>query len=108
MARPILHSDAIPVDEMVGQNILGENQFPMITDAQIQAATTYVDLKTAITNYAGHSETDGFKPGFKRSMDLGSATTSLSDANVQAATNAATLAANTFGTPGKVGPLNPV
>lgn len=105
MAIPVLHSDQFYLDQEVGNNILGANQFPLYSDAALQAATNTADLKALVTAYSGHSETEGFKPGVKRALDLGNASGSLSDANVAAATNAATLAANTTASPGKVWPL---
>jgi hypothetical protein len=105
MAQPLIHIDAYYLDQAVGENILGQNAFPLWTDAQLVAATSIEDLKTAIDNYAGHSETQGFKAGVKRALDVGKADGSCSDTNVQAATTAATLAANTYADPGKLWPL---
>lgn len=105
MAIPILHSDQFYLDQEVGANILGANQFPFYSDAQLQAATNTADLKVLVAAYAGHSDTEGFKPGVRRALDLGNTSGSLSDANVAAATTAATLAANTTGSPGKIWPL---
>lgn len=105
MAQPLIHADAYYLDQLVGENVLGQNAFPLVTNAQIIAATNTADLKTNIDAYVGHSETEGFKPGVKRALDIGNADGSLSDANVQAATTAATLAANTFADPGKLWPL---
>lgn len=106
MAQPLIHADAYYLDQVVGENILGQNAFPLITDAQIVAATNTTDLKAAVDAYSGHSETEGFKPGVKRALDIGNVDGSLSDTNVQAATNAATLAANTYTDPGKKWPLH--
>lgn len=105
MAAPLLHADAYYLDQAVGEGLLGENQIPLLTNAQIIAATNTTDLKNNIDAYVGHSEQEGFKPGVKRILDIGNADGSLSDANVQAATTAATLAANTFADPAKVWPL---
>lgn len=85
---------------------MGQNGFPLVTSTQIAAATNTAGLKVDIDAYAGHSETEGFKPGVKRALDIGLADGSLSDANVQAATTAATLAANTYADPGKLWPLH--
>lgn len=106
MAVAILHADQYYLDQVVGENILGENQFPMLSDVQIAAATNVADLKAGIDAFVGHSETEGFKPGIKRALDIGHDDTSLSDTNVAAATNAATLAANTTADPGKIWPLH--
>lgn len=106
MAQPLIHSDQFYLDQAVGENIYGENQFPLITDAQIAAATNVADLKTAVDGYVGHSETEGFKPGVKRALDIGLADGSLTDSNVAAASTAATLAANTYADPGKIWPLH--
>jgi len=106
MAQPLLHSDQFYLDQAVGENIHGENQFPLITDAQIVAAANTTDLKAAVDGYVGHSETEGFKPGVKRALDIGHDDGSLSDVNVAAATDAATLSANTYADPGKIWPLH--
>lgn len=105
MAQPILHADQFYLDQAVGENILGQNQFPFLSDAQIAAAANTAALKANIDAYAGHADTEGFKPGVKRALDIGLADGSMSDANVAAATNAATLAANTYGNPAKLWPL---
>lgn len=106
MAQPVLHADQFYLDQSVGNAILAENQTPYITDAQIVAASGVADLKTAVDNYAGHSDQEGLKPGIKRALDIGKDDTSLSDTNVQAATTAATLAANTYASTNKVGPVD--
>lgn len=106
MARPVLHSDQIDLSKAVGGSILYEDQTPYITDAQIVAASGVPDLKTAVDNFAGHSDQEGLKPGIKRALDVGQADGSLSDTNVQAATTAETLAANTYGDPTKIGPVD--
>lgn len=106
MGQPILHSDQLNLDKAVGGGILYENQTPYITNTQISNATTYTDLKTAVDNFAGHADQEGLKPGIKRAIDLGAADGSLSDANIQAATTAATLAANTYADPTKIGPVD--
>lgn len=105
MAQPLIHADAFYLDQEVGHNVIGQNNMPLWTDAQLVAAASIEDLKTAINNYAGHSDTEGFKPGVKRALDVGKADGSLSDVNVAAATTAATLAANTYASPGKSWPL---
>lgn len=106
MAQPLIHADAFYLDQVVGENIMGQNAFPLMTNTQIAAATNTTDLKANIDAYVGHSETEGFKPGVKRALDIGNADGSLSDANVQAATTAATLAANTYADPAKIWPLH--
>lgn len=85
---------------------MGQAAFPLVTATQIAAATNVAGLKADIDAYVGHSETEGFKPGVKRALDIGLADGSLSDANVQAASTAATLAANTFADPDKKWPLH--
>lgn len=106
MGRPILHSDQLDLDQAVGGAILYENQTPYITNTQISNATGVADLKSAVDGFAGHADQEGLKPGIKRALDIGAADGSLSDSNIQAATTAATLMANTYGSPDKVGPVD--
>jgi hypothetical protein len=106
MAQPVLHADAQDLSRAVGGAILYQNETPYITSTQIQNATNVADLKTAVDNFAGHSDQIGLKDPLKRALDLGKDDTSLSDTNVQAATSAATLAANTYGDPTKRGPCD--
>lgn len=106
MAIPVLHSDQQDLSRMVGGTILYEDETPYITDAQIQAATNVADLKTAVDNFVGHSDQVGLKAGIKRALDIGKDDTSLSDSNVQAATSAETLAANTYASASKKGPVD--
>lgn len=106
MARPILHSDALDLDKAVGGALLYEDQTPYITDAQIVAAANTEDLKDDVDAFVGHADQAGLKPGIKRALDIGNADGSLSDANVAAATTAETLAANTYASSSKVGPVD--
>jgi hypothetical protein len=106
MAQPVLHSDQLHLNKALGGSILYEDQTPYITDAQIVAATNVQDLKTNVDNFAGHADQAGLKPGIKRALDLGLADGSFSDTNVQAATTAETLVANTYADPTKIGPVD--
>jgi hypothetical protein len=106
VAQPILHSDALELDKAVGQIILYQNAVPYMTNTQIAAATGTADLKNNVRDAAVHADQEGLKPGIRRALDIGNADGSLSDTNVQAATTAATLAANTYASANKLGPVD--
>lgn len=106
MGQPVLHSDAIPLSQAVGGHLLYENETPYITNTQIGNATNTADLKANVDSFAGHLDQEGLKDPLKRALDIGHDDGSLSDANVQAATDAATLAANTYGSADKKGPMD--
>lgn len=106
MARPILHSDQLDLDKAVGGAVLYQNATPYITSTQIGNAANTEDLKDDVDAFVGHADQAGLKPGIKRALDIGNADGSLSDVNVAAATDAATLAANTYGSPNKLGPVD--
>lgn len=107
MAIPVLHSDAQDLSRAVGGAILYQNFTPYLTDAEIAAATNAAGLKVAVLNKVLHSDQLGLiQESINRAIDIGAADTSLSDSNIQAATNAATLAANTYGSASKKGPLD--
>ena len=111
MSQPVIHTDAVQLDRSVGNAILYQNEVPFVTSTQIGNATTAVgtastSLEQNVRNFSGHAELEGFKPSIIRALQIGNADGSLSDTNVQAATNAATLAANTYGDPTKKGPLD--
>lgn len=106
MAQPVLHSDQQDLSRAVGGAILYQNETPYMTSTQISNASNVADLKAAVDGAAVHADAEGLKSPIKRALDIGKDDTSLSDSNVQAATNAATLAANTYGDPTKKGPLD--
>lgn len=106
MAQPVLHSDQIELSKAVGGALLYENETPYITNTQIGNATNTTDLKNNVDAFAGHLDQEGLKPGIKRALDIGHDDTSLDDTNVQAATTAATLAANTYASTDKKGPVD--
>lgn len=106
MAQPVLHADQYQLNVAVGDALNYENETPYITSTQIANATGTADLKTDVNAYAGHLDQEGLKPGIKRALDIGNYDTSLSDANVQAATDEATLRANTYASANKKGPVD--
>lgn len=106
MAQPVLHNDQIELSKSVGGHLLYQNETPYITSTEIQNATNVADLKNEVDGFVGHADQEGLKDPLKRALDLGKDDGSLSDANVQAATSAATLAANTYGDGVKKGPMD--
>jgi hypothetical protein len=106
MGQPLLHSDAQHLDRSVGNTILYQNGLPYVTATQIAAATNTAGLKTIVTALVCHADQEGLKPGINRALDIGNTDGSLSDTNLQAASTAATLAANTYADPSKNGPCD--
>jgi hypothetical protein len=104
MAQPVLHSDALELNRAVGGTILYQNAIPYMTNTQIAAASGVADLKNNVRDAAVHADQEGLKPSIRRALDIGKDDTSLSDTNVQAASTAATLAANTYVGANDIGP----
>lgn len=108
MAQPaLLHSDQYQLDQAVGDTLQQGVQAGVITDAEVNASTTNAGLRALLaSNYAGHADGIPLIAIAQRALDVGLVDTSMSDANVSAATTVALLTANTFASPGKVGPMS--
>lgn len=105
MAQPLLHADQFYLDQAVGHGLMGAKSAGVITDTQVNAASTNLGLRAALASgYVGHVDGQPLVPLAQRALDVGLADGSMSDVNVNAATTVALLTANTFADPTKVGP----
>lgn len=99
MAAPVLHSDQVGINILVGENIRLAGQVGLLTDQNVIDATTWESLKNSIdTNSAAtHSDVRGYVDRLKAAIDLGKNDGTLTDANIQAATGINNLASLTLG-----------
>jgi hypothetical protein len=100
MSAPNLHADAVPLNYLIGQNLVSAFSgygYADLTNTTINAATTNQTLQDAVTAAVGHADESYAKKRINLAITFGSYDTSLSDARVLAATTEATLLANTNG-----------
>lgn len=107
MPAPILHSDQVGINLIVGENIRLAGQVGLLTDAQVIAATTSAELQSLISTNAltAHADVRGYVDRLQESIEFGKSDGTLTDANIQAATGVDNLASLTLSNPGKVGPI---
>jgi len=105
MGQPIIHADQLYLDQAVGHGLQGAKSAGIITDTQVNTATTNAGLRAALASgYAGHVDGQPLVPVAQRALDVGKDDGSMSDDNVNAATTVPELTANTFADPTKTGP----
>lgn len=107
MAAPVLHADQVGLDMIVGENLNLAYQTGLLTNTNVNSASTYTDLKNSIetNSLTLPSEFRGYVGRLNRAIDYGKDDGSLSDANVAAATTVAELVAFTQAGADKIGPI---
>lgn len=97
MPAPVLHSDQVGLNILIGENLRLAGRLGLLTDGNVTGATNTADLKNLIdVNAAGlHSDMQGYAGRLKAALDLGLADGSFSDANVAGATSLENLASLT-------------
>lgn len=102
-----LHADQVNLNMVVGENIRLAGQVGLLTDAQVIAALNSAELQSLIATNAltAHADVRGFVDRLQRSIDIGKADGTLTDAQIQAATGVDNLASLTLSQAGKIGPI---
>lgn len=102
-----LHADQLNLSMVVGENIRLAGELGLLTDTDVQNATTAADLKNSIdSNAAGkHADQQYWAGRLKTAIDRGKDDGTLNDTDIQAATGVASLASLTQSQAGKVGPI---
>lgn len=87
-----LHADQHGASRQVGQAILRAKEVGLLTDANVQSATTPASLKALISVTGGHADEQPLRSRINRQIDIGIDDGTINTTDISAATSVVGLA----------------
>jgi hypothetical protein len=87
-----MHADQHGASRMVGESILRAKEVGLLTDANVQSATTPASLKALISVTTGHADEQPLRSRMNRMIDIGIDDGTINTTDISAATSVVGLA----------------